>query len=165
VLLEHFWHSANPSEPLPTFDPTLMDFLATRDYPGNVRDLRRIVTALRSRHAGGGMVSIGALPERERPMPSTAGGDDAEGGSAQPDRMPLSRDDPLEHANFLEAIRQALAHGAGLKEIGRAASSVAIRIALEQEGGNLRRAADRLGVTDRALQMRRANGEGFSAQV
>ena len=32
----------------------------------------------------------------------------------------------------------------------------AIRIALDSENGNLHRAATRLGVTDRALQMRRA---------
>ena len=37
------------------------------------------------------------------------------------------------------------------------AAETAIRVALEQEDGNLHRAACRLGVTDRALQMRRAN--------
>ncbi|MET0527787.1 MAG: hypothetical protein ABW003_05475, partial [Microvirga sp.] len=58
--------------------------------------------------------------------------------------------------------------GAGLKEIGRAAEDCAIRCATGFENGSLRRAAQRLGVTDRALQLRRAqtrNGEapGFAA--
>jgi DNA-binding NtrC family response regulator len=47
--------------------------------------------------------------------------------------------------------------GVGLKEIGRAAEDVAIQIATEEENGNFQRAARRLGVTDRTLQMRCAN--------
>jgi hypothetical protein len=47
--------------------------------------------------------------------------------------------------------------GAGLKEIGRAAEDCAIRCATQAEDGSLQRAARRLGVTDRALQIRRAN--------
>jgi hypothetical protein len=58
---------------------------------------------------------------------------------------------------FERVIRRAVLFGAGLKEIGRAAEDAAIRIATEEEAGNLSRAARRLGVTDRALQLRRAN--------
>ena len=43
-----------------------------------------------------------------------------------------------------------------LKDIGREAEDIAERIVLEEEQGNLQRAAQRLGVTDRALQLRRA---------
>ena len=57
---------------------------------------------------------------------------------------------------FEGSIRHALALGVGLKTIGRAAEDTAIRIAVSEEEGNLQRAANRLGVTDRALQMRRA---------
>jgi len=46
---------------------------------------------------------------------------------------------------------------ARLKEIGRAAEDIAMRIATDQESGNLQRAARRLGVTDRTLQLRGAN--------
>jgi len=58
---------------------------------------------------------------------------------------------------FESAIGQALELSVGLKDIGRAASETAIKLALEREHGNLHRAANRLGVTDRALQMRRAS--------
>jgi transcriptional regulator with PAS, ATPase and Fis domain len=44
-----------------------------------------------------------------------------------------------------------------LKEISQATTETAIRIAVQSEKGNLQRAARRLGVTDRALQMRRAS--------
>ena len=57
---------------------------------------------------------------------------------------------------FELAIRRAVAGGAGLKEISQAAADAAVRIVTEEEAGNLRRAAHRLGITDRALQMRRA---------
>ena len=75
-------------------------------------------------------------------------------------------DRPGEHAarvgwqddHFERAIRHALELGAGLKEISRAAAETAIRIALEQEEDNVHRAAVRLGLTDRAVQLRRASG-------
>jgi transcriptional regulator with GAF, ATPase, and Fis domain len=152
-LATHFWRTAEASSAGPDFDSALREFLVTRDYPGNVRDLRRIVMALRSRHAGGGVISIGTLPESERPLPSIT-----ETNNQEPTQV--SSSNPWEgSAGFINAIEAAIAGGIGLREIGRAASSAAIRIALEQEGGNLQRAARRLGVTDRALQMRRANGE------
>ena len=44
----------------------------------------------------------------------------------------------------------------GLKEIGRVAEEVAEQFALTEAEGNLQRAAQALGITDRALQMRRA---------
>ena len=52
--------------------------------------------------------------------------------------------------------------GAALKEIGRAAEDVAVRYATDEEDGNLHRAASRLGVTDRALQLRRAKATTVS---
>jgi hypothetical protein len=59
--------------------------------------------------------------------------------------------------SFESAIRRAIGIGVGLKEIGRVAEETAIRVAVHAEGGNLQRAAKSLGVTDRALQLRRAN--------
>jgi transcriptional regulator with GAF, ATPase, and Fis domain len=152
LLATHFWCTAGTSSDTPNFDPALRDFLMTRDYPGNVRDLRRIVMALHSRHAGGGAVSIGTLAESERPAPPVM-------RSVDEERIQMSSSDPWNNPGFVCTIEAAIARGVSLREIGRAASSAAIRIALEQEDGNLQRAARRLGVTDRALQMRRANGE------
>jgi DNA-binding NtrC family response regulator len=64
-------------------------------------------------------------------------------------------------ADLDNAIQRALGLGVGLRDIGAAAANAAIRIAVDEEGGNLQRAARRLGVTDRALQLRRA-GHGVS---
>jgi hypothetical protein len=48
--------------------------------------------------------------------------------------------------------------GVGLKDIGRMAEDIAVRFAVTSENGSLQNAARRLGVTDRALQLRRARG-------
>jgi DNA-binding NtrC family response regulator len=116
------------------------EYLLAREYRGNVRDLKQLITRIVLHHVGPGAVTAGDVPEDERP--SGDGGDFA---------IADWRND-----GFDGAIHHALALGIGLKEIGRAAEDAAERIALEEEQGNLQRAATRLGVTDRALQMRRA---------
>ncbi len=135
-LARHFIEKLRPDDP-PGLDDTVREYLMTREYPGNVRELKQLVSRLLHRHAGPGPITIGAVPEEERPIAELEGGD--------------WRDPPFE-----QAVRRALSQGIGLKEIGRAAEDTAERIALEAEQGNLQRAAHKLGVTDRALQMRRA---------
>lgn len=118
-------------------DPAVRDYLLQRDYPGNVRELRQVVTRLWQRHAGNGPLTVGDVPVTERPC------------SARRASRPLQ-------PSLESAIRQVVEQGVGLKEISQLASSLAMQIVLEQEDGNLQRAAARLGVTDRALQIRRA---------
>ena len=137
-LVHHFLARLDPEERSIEIDETVREYLLRRDYPGNVRDLRRIVASLHLRHAGNGPITIGDVPDEERPAPDAVTAD--------------WRDGALEIA-----IGQAIEVGANLKEISHAASEMAIKLALEREQGNLRRAATRLGVTDRALQLRRAN--------
>jgi len=120
------------------FDHDVESLLAARDYPGNVRELRQLMTRIAYRHVGPGPITVGDVPHDERaatPTAPTAIGDDLEDG-----------------------IRDALARGLTLREISAAAGDLAIRVALADEEGNLQRAARRLGVTPRALQLRRANG-------
>ncbi len=135
VLARHFLGVATSGEAC-DFDEHLREYLVKRRYAGNVRDLRQLVLRIAQRRVSGAAVTVGSLPPDERPI----------------DDMELSwHDERLE-----DVIRQALALGAGLKDIGRTAEDVAVRIAVESSEGNLRRAATRLGVTDRALQLRRA---------
>jgi DNA-binding NtrC family response regulator len=95
------------------------------------------------RCGGDGTITIGCIPPEER----------------------------LNHAldwvdiHFERLIHRAVLFGAGLKEIGRAAEECAIRYATQAEDGSLQRAARRLGVTDRALQIRRANGRALPDQA
>jgi transcriptional regulator with GAF, ATPase, and Fis domain len=134
-LAQHFLRQLAPRKQAPELDPAVREYLLTRDYPGNVRDLRQAVALLWHRHCGQGPITAGSIPPDERQQPSGAG--------SWPDSA------------FDAAIQQALALGHGLSRISQAAADTAIRIVLEQEHGSNQRAAQRLGVTDRALQIRR----------
>ena len=135
-LARHFLRQFRPDMEA-DFDPAVQQALCERDYPGNVRELRQLVAQMAARHAGGGPLTAGDVPPGRR-LPSCALAD-------------------WRDLTFETCVRKALAQGAGLKEIGRAAQETAERLVLEEEGGNLQRAASRLQVTDRALQLRRAS--------
>jgi transcriptional regulator with GAF, ATPase, and Fis domain len=137
-LVRFFLAQLTPGADTVGFDLAVREYLLSRDYPGNARDLRQVVTRLWQRHSGSGPITVGDVPERERPI-----------GLLHKPCWP----DP----GFEGAIRHAVELGIGLKEIGQVAADLATQVVLEQEGGNLQRAALRLGVTDRALQIRRAN--------
>ena len=120
------------------------EYLLSRDYPGNIRDLRNLTLRMAHRHVGRGPITIGDIPTDERPTPA-------------PDR------DHWRDITFEQSIRRALLSGAGLREIRHAAEDTAIHIAMGEEDGNLQRAARRLGLSDRALQLRRAEQRQKSA--
>jgi transcriptional regulator with GAF, ATPase, and Fis domain len=132
VLARHFLERLDSAAP--PFDPAVERHLCRRQYPGNVRELKHLVEQMARRHVGPGPVTIGDLPGEERP-PSPERWDD---------------DD------FTASIQRALGEGAGLKEIGDAATDVAVDVALHEAGGSVRAASERLGVTPRALQLRAA---------
>lgn len=135
-LVRHFLEKLRPDDP-PELDDVVREYLIARDYPGNVRDLEQLIKRILLRHVGFGPITAGDIPEDERP---TAEFDIAD----------------WRGNGFEYAVHLALEQGIGLKEIGRAAEDAAERIALEEAEGNLQRAAAKLGVTDRALQLRRA---------
>jgi transcriptional regulator with GAF, ATPase, and Fis domain len=134
-LAEHFLGELRDGAAV-GLDPGVGELLSAREYPGNVRELRQLVARISDRHLGAGPVTVGDVPEDERPV---------DPGACEPVTP-----------SFEDAVGRALERGIGLREIGRFATEAAIRLAIEGEQGNLQRAARRLGVTDRALQLRRA---------
>jgi transcriptional regulator with GAF, ATPase, and Fis domain len=139
ALAAHFVSELVPSFSRPPFDPAVTDFLLRREYPGNIRELRFLVARIAARHIGQGPITVGSLPEAERPV--------GERDSAT-----------WWQGSFEEAVGNAVTMGVGLREIGRVAQQTAVAVAVAGEQGNLRRAARLLGVTERALQMRRSSG-------
>lgn len=138
LLARHFMKVASPGGQPPDMDENVCAYLVQRDYPGNVRDLKRLVLGMMHHHVGNGPITVGDIPQQERFMAGNVFTD-------------------WRSTCFEKAIRQALHEGLGLKAIGRAAEDVAIRQALDNSDGNLRRAAGKLSVTERALQIRRAS--------
>jgi transcriptional regulator with GAF, ATPase, and Fis domain len=136
-LATHFLSDLIPDLDRPTFDPAVTDFIARREYPGNIRELRLLMARIAARHVGSGPVTVGSLPDAEHVT-----------ASAEPS--------PWWQGPFEEAVGHAISTGVGLREIGKVAQQTAVTIAVTAERGNLRRASQLLGVTERALQMRRS---------
>jgi transcriptional regulator with GAF, ATPase, and Fis domain len=149
VLAKHFIEQQRPDDP-PELDNAVREFLIARQYPGNIRELRQLLTRIIQHHVGPGPITAGDIPEEERPPGDEEFGD--------------WRDEGLERA-----VRLAVAAGVNLKEIERATGELAERIVLEEEDGNIQQAASRLGMTNRALHFRRAarrqNGNGAPATI
>jgi len=138
-LTQHFLSKLASDEKAPGLTSAVRDYLLSRKYPGNVRELRQLVTRIAYRHVGRGPISVGDIPEEERVHAAH-----------------LMNEDWCDEG-FARAIRYALLRGRTLREISSKAAETAIRFALEDENHNVPRAARKLGVTDRALQMRRAS--------
>ena len=137
-LAAHFLKASLPGTEPPDFDESVRAYLVNREYPGNIRELRQLINRVAHRHVGPGPITAGDIPPEDRPSDG---------------QLPL----PWPDERLDQVIEDALSRGVGLKEIGNATAEAAIRLALRSESGNLQRAAKRLGVTDRALQMRRAS--------
>jgi transcriptional regulator with GAF, ATPase, and Fis domain len=138
TLAHHFLEQISGKAQTGAFDPEVCEYLLNRKYPGNVRDLRQVVSRMTFRHVGPGPITAGDIPREERPQSQVESQDWRDGSLDQ-------------------AIRYAVALGVGLKEMHQAVSDAAVQIAVAAENGNLQRAARRLGVTPRALQLRRAS--------
>lgn len=135
-LALHFAAALLPHCSSVEFDDAVKSYLLAREYHGNVRELRQIVTRMCERHCGGGPVTLGDIAEEDRLDPGV--------------------EPSWDEGAFEQCIRRAVLEGVSLKEIGRKATDRAIQVAIDDARGNLARAARRLGVTDRALQIRRA---------
>lgn len=134
-LFRHFLVEARQGADVELTD-SVCACLCERDYPGNVRQLRQLALQVAARHVGPGPVTVGDIPEGERPaLPS----------STQSHGTRKLR----------TGIRRLLSNGMGLQEIKALVSSLAVEIALTEADGNTKLAAERLGVTARALQLRR----------
>ena len=137
ILARHFLAESLPDGATPEFDPAVMQLLIEREYPGNVRDLRQLIGRVAQRHVGSGPITVGDVPPEDWPVSMPAAG-------------------AWLGEEFEGVLQRAVDLGISLREIGAVAADKAVQIALVREGGNVRRAARRLGVTDRAIQLRRA---------
>jgi transcriptional regulator with GAF, ATPase, and Fis domain len=133
-LFRHFFRQMHPDRKPPEMEGAVRDLLVNRAYPGNVRDLRSLALRILHRHLGAGFVTVGDIPDQERPAP---------------ERPAASWQDQ----RFEESIRRGLALGATLDDLTSATTDVAMWLAVAQEGGDLQRAARSLGVPDHTVRL------------
>lgn len=117
--------------------------LHARAYPGNLRDLRQLAVRVAARHVGPGPITPGDLPPADRPT-GCGPGNESPAAEREPMLVPT------------EWIQERLGEGVTLKQLREQVTEAAVTAALGQTGGNARAAAGLLGVTDRALHLRRA---------
>jgi transcriptional regulator with GAF, ATPase, and Fis domain len=140
-LIVHFVQSSSGG-PDPVVSPPLMEYLCARQYEGNVRELHQLVRACMLRHTGVGPMSLACLPEEET----------CRWRSDSPSHLFSSEWD---QGCIDEFVRKAIKADVHLKELGRLVEAAAVRIALA-EAESITAAASWLGVTPRALHLRRA---------
>ncbi len=136
-LARHFISELTTGKDMPELDKLVRECLLVRTYPGNVRDLKQLISRIMCRYTGKGMITVGDIPEEERPHGAISSATWCDG-------------------QMENTIRQALLQNVGLREIRGVVEKTAIDMAINEADGNLQRAAKKLGVTDRALQLRRA---------
>jgi transcriptional regulator with GAF, ATPase, and Fis domain len=144
--------------------PAVADVLLRRAYPGNLRDLRQLAYRVAARHVGPGPVTPGDLPPADRPVPVPTGFVPFR-PAAPVSSVPPEPDDGAapQQPGLEEAVRAAVGAGASLKGLREQVADLAVDAALDESGGSVRAAAARLGVTERALHLRRAQRRNGSS--
>jgi transcriptional regulator with GAF, ATPase, and Fis domain len=135
ILARSFIAQFSGAVPPPAMTRELERFLCAQLYPGNVRQLRQVIQRIMHRHSGAGPLTLGLVAPEDRPT--------------NPGKATVRWVEEMR-----SVVARAIVQGATLKDVGRNAADLAVSFSLSEEGGNLRRAARRLGITDRALQMR-----------
>jgi transcriptional regulator with GAF, ATPase, and Fis domain len=144
-LARHFLAGIATSA-VPHLSNELEKYLIERDYSGNIRELKAVIGRMFMRYPGAGPMTLGLIPPEEREEIT---------GHIEQETIESN----LGNRNT-EDVEQAVRNGLSLKEIGRHAEETAIQVALRLESGSIRRAAKRLQISDRALQLRVASLRG-----
>lgn len=135
LLTRHFVRHGAPEGPPPQITPELQEILAAYDYPGNVRELKNIVTRVCDRSRGMKYLTVGALPSEFR-------------GSVRNNK-------PDWRATLQAGVDGAVLAGRNWNEIPDLVRQFAMEAAYSQADGRWGRAAEILGVDPRTLQLRR----------
>jgi two-component system response regulator AtoC len=164
-LFEHFLdkYSKRYQRPIEDVPPEVMQRLLAYDYPGNIRELenlvRRLIVLRDSRYILGELqhpaATVTGTPERRPPMPTPVPAPATEQNVlAFPASAPMTYGYPPP-AVVQPGMMTVTVYTIDLKELGRRASNAAEReaivIMLRHTGGNKREAAERLGISYKAI--------------
>jgi transcriptional regulator with GAF, ATPase, and Fis domain len=144
-LFKHFYCKARGQPENVELDPAVEQAVLRREYPGNLRDLKQLAYRVAAHHVGPGPVTPGDLPADDRPTRTL-------GEVAAVEQVP----------SLSDAVRAVIDSGMTLRELRERVAELAMTAALASSDGNVRAAAARLGVTDRALHLRRARNRAGS---
>jgi transcriptional regulator with GAF, ATPase, and Fis domain len=134
LLANYFLRQLNKGNDVAEFDSNVLDFLKQREYPGNIRELRQLIQRIGLRHVRHKKVTIGEIPLEERAA--------------------VHRLKPhVETGTLSSVVKRMVQDGDNYNLIKEKAGLAAFEAAIEICGGNKQKAADRLGVDVRTVQM------------
>lgn len=134
LLANFFLRQFCPGKDCAEFDSSILDFLTQRAYPGNVRELRQLVQRIALRHVRHKQISIGELPVEER-------------------LQVLPPSEPFELGSLEGIVRQMILNNEKYNTIKDKTEFAAIEAAIEMSGGNKQKAAEKLGINVRTVQL------------
>jgi transcriptional regulator with GAF, ATPase, and Fis domain len=116
------------------FDQNVLDYLKQRPYPGNIRELRQLLQRIALRHVRHKKITIGELPPEER----------LQGIKAT----------SFSEINSLDTVvKKMILNGESYNSIKDKAGLAAFEAAIEMSNGNKQKAAERLGIDVRTVQL------------
>ena len=133
-LVNSFLSRIFPEGQRPQMDKLVMNYLTQRDYPGNVRELRQLVQRIALKHVRHKKITIGEVPVQDR------------------ERLDAGEKPGYSSDGIKTIIRNALLTGENWWNLKDRISETAIQVALDLEGNNKQKAAERLGVDVRTVQ-------------
>jgi transcriptional regulator with GAF, ATPase, and Fis domain len=134
AIVNYFLARQFTEETCPAVDKLVMDYLVQRNYPGNIRELKQLIQRIALKHVKHKKITIGEVPIDDRNSLTT--GEKLNG-----------------NMNGMETlIRTALLTGENWWNLKNKISETAIQVALDLEGNNKQKAAERLSVDVRTVQ-------------
>jgi transcriptional regulator with GAF, ATPase, and Fis domain len=134
LLVNHFLDGSFPEGKRPQMERLVMDYLTKKDYPGNVRELKQLVQRIVLRHVGHKRITIGEVPMGDRAQ------------------LCAGEKPQVVSDGMSGLIRNALLTGENWWNLKNRISETAIQVALDLEGNNKQKAAERLGLDVRTVQ-------------
>lgn len=135
LLANYFLKQFTKGNEVAEFDDNVIDFLKHRAYPGNIRELRQLVQRITLQHVQHKKITIGEIPIEER-------------------KNICHEQQHLQQENSLDDIvKQMILKGDNYNGIKEKVGAAAFEAAIDICGGNKQKAAERLGVDVRTVQL------------
>lgn len=138
LLAQRFLSKYFIKRDIPEIHESVIEYLSNRNYKGNVRELQQLVQRIACLHVGKGPITLNDIPVMDRPI--------------LPPREHMNSEQPG-YNEYENAIQNVLNKGMNLKEIRDLTMQTAIDLAIRCERGRVNMAANRLGITARAIQL------------
>jgi transcriptional regulator with GAF, ATPase, and Fis domain len=138
LLAQRFFEKSFHKRDLPPVDASLIAYLTCRTYQGNVRELQQLIQRIANQHVGKSPITLADIPSLDRP-----------------ERQSSIVSLPSSNDEYQNAIQKILERGLNLRELRDLTTQTAIELTLRREKGRVAQAANRLGITSRAIQFRK----------